>query len=331
MLQCQNYFKIIVDNLFSIHRNQAVNNQAGSHATSSHTRATLALIATVIIWSTPNLFQYYLNGYFDVWTQNAYRYLAGFLAILPFSLFRASQHEKVIPLRVKLKCLLPVAPNVVHQITQTLAVVYLLPGMYSVISRFSVIIIAVFAIILFADERWLLRSRLFQFSLLMGLSGTIGVVAFRKSFSIQMETIGLIYAFIGLVTWALYAVSIKKCAASIPASASFSIISLATSSCMIVLAGLFGDLSAPFHAPLMANIALFGSGVLCIGFGHVLFITSIQQLGTTLAQSVQLLCPLGAVLLSAWIFKEQLTIGQYVSGFVLLFGALLALLANRRS
>lgn len=290
----------------------------------------LALIATVIIWSTPNLFQYYLNGYFDVWTQNAYRYLAGFLAILPFSLFRATQGQEPIPLSSKIKCLLPVVPNVIHQITQTMAVVLLLPGMYSVISRFSVIIIAVFAIILFADERWLLRSRLFQISLLMGLSGTIGVVAFRKSFSLHMETLGLVYAFIGLVTWALYAVSIKKCAAGIPASSSFSIISLATSVCMIVLAGLFGDLSAPFRAPLMANVALFGSGILCIGFGHVLFITSIQRLGTTLAQSVQLLCPLGAVLLSSWIFKEQLTIGQGISGMVLLSGALLALLASRR-
>ncbi len=33
-----------------------------------------ALFATVIIWSTPSLFMYYLNRYYDPWAQNFYRY-----------------------------------------------------------------------------------------------------------------------------------------------------------------------------------------------------------------------------------------------------------------
>jgi len=33
-----------------------------------------AVFATVIIWSTPSLFQYYLNRYYDPWAQNFYRF-----------------------------------------------------------------------------------------------------------------------------------------------------------------------------------------------------------------------------------------------------------------
>ena len=29
-----------------------------------------AVFATVLIWSTPSLFQYYLNRYYDPWAQN---------------------------------------------------------------------------------------------------------------------------------------------------------------------------------------------------------------------------------------------------------------------
>ena len=31
-----------------------------------------AVFATILIWSTPSLFQYYLNRYYDPWAQNFY-------------------------------------------------------------------------------------------------------------------------------------------------------------------------------------------------------------------------------------------------------------------
>src|SRR6266513_5379073 len=48
----------------------------------------LAVFATVVIWSTPSLFQFYLIRYYEPWSQNFYRYLVGFLAVLPFVLLR---------------------------------------------------------------------------------------------------------------------------------------------------------------------------------------------------------------------------------------------------
>jgi len=47
-----------------------------------------------------------------------------------------------------------------------------------------------------------------------------------------------------------------------------------------------------------------------------------------LAQTLQLLCPLGALALSAWIFHEHLTHVQLISAAILLIGAFLAMRAK---
>jgi len=47
-----------------------------------------AVFATVVIWSMPSLFQYYLNCYYDPWAQNFYRYSVGCGAIAPLVLYR---------------------------------------------------------------------------------------------------------------------------------------------------------------------------------------------------------------------------------------------------
>ena len=46
-----------------------------------------AIFATVLIWSTPSLFQFYLNRFYDPWSQNFYRYSVACLAVLPFLFF----------------------------------------------------------------------------------------------------------------------------------------------------------------------------------------------------------------------------------------------------
>src|SRR6202022_1314584 len=43
-----------------------------------------AVFATIGIWSLPSLFQFYLNRFYDPWSQNFYRYAVACLAIAPF-------------------------------------------------------------------------------------------------------------------------------------------------------------------------------------------------------------------------------------------------------
>ena len=73
------------------------------------------------------------------------------------------------------------------------------------------------------------------------------------------------------------------------------------------------------------NLILIISAVTCITIAHVLYYVAIQEIGVALAQTLQLLCPLGALALSAWIFGEQLTTAQIWSSAILLLGAFLAM------
>src|SRR2546426_10157664 len=117
-----------------------------------------AILATVLIWSTPSLFQYYLNQFYDPWAQNFYRYSVGCLAVLPFVIYRFRQASPRIDLRILGICLIPALPNVVHQVTQTISLFYMGPGVYAIFTRSSVIITALLALVFFPEERWVIRQ-----------------------------------------------------------------------------------------------------------------------------------------------------------------------------
>src|SRR5438309_10190858 len=139
-------------------------------------RGYLALFATVIIWSLPSLFQFYLLRYYDVWAQNFYRYGVACIAIAPFVAFRVRRGGGPrLDLRAFVRCLIPAVPNVVHQITQTIALFYIGPGVYAIFTRSSVIMTALLALIFFPEERHILRQWQFQVGTLLGLLGVIGV------------------------------------------------------------------------------------------------------------------------------------------------------------
>src|SRR5205085_10740357 len=58
-----------------------------------------AVFATILIWSTPSLFQYYLNRYYDPWAQNFYRYLVACVSIAPFLIYRIRRREQPVDWR----------------------------------------------------------------------------------------------------------------------------------------------------------------------------------------------------------------------------------------
>jgi len=86
-----------------------------------------------------------------------------------------------------------------------------------------------------------------------------------------------------------------------------------------------GDWSSDVCSSDLVNLILVVSAVTCITMAHVLYYVAIQEIGVALAQTLQLLCPLGALLLSSWIFHERLTVAQIWSAAILLVGAFLAM------
>src|ERR1700746_1551943 len=168
-----------------------------------------AVFATIAIWSVPSLFQFYLNRFYDPWAQNFYRYLVACLAIIPFVLLQFGRGPK-IDFRAVLACLVPCLPNVVHQISQVVALFYMGPGVYAIFIRSSVIFTALLALAFFPEERFVIRQWQFQAGTLLGLVGAFGVIWFQPNGQdTHIALPGLIIAFTASLCWALYGVLVK--------------------------------------------------------------------------------------------------------------------------
>jgi drug/metabolite transporter (DMT)-like permease len=298
-------------------------------------RGYAALFASIAIWSMPSLFQFYLVRYYEPFAQNFYRYSVACLAIAPFVFYRVRRGGPKIDLNALGLCLIPCIPNVIHQITQVVSLFYMGPGVYAIFNRSSVIFTALLALAFFPEERHIVRQWQFQLGTLLGLLGAFGVIWFQSNgqepalsasrMGRHIAWPGLLIAFTATFCWALYAVLVKRPSAQLGAIRSFGVISFITSALSFPLTLLFGRIDAPLHAGVHVNLILIVSAITCITMAHVLYYVAIQEVGVALAQTLQLLCPLGALALSAWIFHERLTSAQLISAAILLIGAFLAM------
>jgi drug/metabolite transporter (DMT)-like permease len=285
-----------------------------------------AVFATIVIWSTPSLFQYYLNRYYDPWAQNFYRYLVACLAIAPLLIYRIQRGAPQLNWRAVIICFIPCLPNVIHQITQVMALFYMGPGVYTIFTRASVIFTALLALAFFPEERHVIRQWQFQLGTVLGLIGAFGVVWFQPGWkSGHIALPGLFIAFTATFCWALYGILVKRPSAELGSIRSFGLISLMTSVLLFPLTLAFGKVGTPLHAGAHVNLVLIISAVSCITLAHILYYVAIREIGVALAQTLQLLCPAGALGLSAWIYGERLTHAQLWSAAILLLGAFLAM------
>ena len=194
---------------------------------------------------------YYLNRYYDPWAQNFYRYFVACLAIAPLVFYRVHRGGPGIDLRAVGLCLLPCLPNVVHQVTQVMALFYMGPGVYTIFIRSSVIFTALLALAFFPEERFVIRQWKFQAGTLLGLIGAFGVIWFQPNVQSQERHIalpGLLIAFAASFCWALYGVLIKRPSARLGSIRSFGLVSFITSALLFPLTLAFGKIDTPLHA-----------------------------------------------------------------------------------
>src|SRR6266702_3686275 len=267
----------------------------GMRSRTSTSEGYAAVFATILIWSTPSLFQYYLNRYYDPWAQNFYRYLVACVSIAPLLIYRIRYRQQPIDWRAVTICIVPCLPNVVHQVTQVISLFYMGPGVYTIFTRASVIFTALLALAFFPEERHVIRQWQFQAGTCLGLIGAFGVIWFQASWqSGHIALRGLVIAFTATFCWALYGVLVKRPSARLGSIRSFGLISLITSMLLLPLTCLFGKVDTPLHAGSHANFVLIISAVSCITLAHVLYYVAIREIGVALAQTLQLLCPAGA-------------------------------------
>lgn len=292
------------------------------------TPATFACIGVIFCWSLGPIFIKLLTNYTDVWMQNLLRYSVACLFWLPFLI--AAFKKKTINKTIWRLAILPACANVIMQSCWAGAFYFIDPTFMNLISKTTVIWIAVFSLILFPEERPLLKSKRFWTAAALSTVGVIGVIIFRKEgFTSKTTLMGIIIGLSAGIMWGIYTVSVKSAFKNIDSRYGFAVISIYTVAGLLILALLFGDIKDCADLGLKPWVYIIVSSLLSIAFSHVLYYFAIKRIGAIIPALSFLVIPFIVFLFSSRIFSESLTALQWSFGGILLAGSALAIWAQK--
>lgn len=290
--------------------------------------ATLACLGVILCWSLGPIFIKLLTKYTDVWIQNLLRYAVSCLFWLPFLL--SAQKKGRIDKRIWRLALLPACANVIMQSCWAGAFYFIDPTFMNLIIKTTVIWIAVFSLILFPEERPLLKSNRFWAGAILSIAGVLGVIIFREEgFTSKTTLLGIIITLSAAIMWGVYTVSAKIAFKNIDSRYGFSVISIYTVAGLALLALLFSNIKDCTALGLRPWVYIIVSSLLSIAFSHVLYYFAIKRIGAIIPALSLLIVPFIVFLLSSRIFGESLTILQWVFGVVLLAGSTFAIWSQK--
>ena len=289
--------------------------------------ATFACIGSVVCWSIGPIFIKFLTGYLDVWTQNLLRYSSACLFWLGFLLFAVKKNR--LDNRVWRRAILPATANTIMQCFWAGAFYYIGPAFMVLLVKSSVIWIAGFSIVFFADERGLVKSKRFWLGAVLCAAGVIGVMVFKEDFATGRTITGIIFALTAAFGWSIYTISARIAFKDIDSRNSFSVITIYTVGGLFVLALIFGRVGDCIKMGAWPWACVVISGLISIAFSHVLYYAAMKRVGATIPSLVLLSTPFIVLAISRVVFGESLSGQQLLFGVVLLVGSGLAIWAQQ--
>jgi drug/metabolite transporter (DMT)-like permease len=283
-------------------------------------RGLLASALTIVIWSWVTIFITILSDDFDVITQNFFRYTAGSLFLLLFTVIFA--RSRLLEARKNLHSfILPAFIVFFFQIVWVQSIYFTTPVTATLLSKIDVVFTTLFSFFIFKGERKLIASKYFLAGCTMALIGVVGV-ALGKGAEIETEfNLGVLLLLLRSIMWASYIISIRNLVTKIEPLIAAAWIYFFASLLFLPTVLIFGNINRIAEVPLSTNLILFGSGALCVGLGNGLNFTAVKYLGATIPVTLLLLTPFFTGVLSYFFFDELLTPIQVVSGLLIIFGS----------
>ncbi len=256
----------------------------GSNIRKVDLSATFACIGAVSFWSFGPIFIKYLTGYLDSWTQNLLRYSVACLVWMPFLVFSIKKGH--LNVRVWRRAVVPGMANIIMQSLFACAFYYIGPAFMVLLAKSSLIWIASFSLIFFAEERALVKSKRFWSGLGLSIMGVIGVMCFKEDFAAAGTLTGIALTLAMGFMWGVYIISVRIAFRDIDSRHGFSVISIYTMAGLFILTLLFGDLVDCMQIGLRQWTIVVISGILGIALGHVLYYIAIRRIGATIPSLV---------------------------------------------
>ena len=293
----------------------------------THFKGSLYLLCSVLCWGMVPLFLRSFIQELDAWTANGFRYpFSALLWLIPFSI--VCRKENVNKSLFKLT-IIPAVLNTFSQALWAMVPYYLSPGPQAFFGQASVFFGIAGSFIVFQDELRLARSKLFWLGIAVCTAGFIGLNLLKGNFNGQITIIGMILILAQSVFMGLYGVSVRYYLQDIQPWLAFSVICFYTSTFLVTFMFCFGEPSRLLELEPHRFAILCISSVIGISFAHVFFYHSIMYIGVSVSNGCKLLMPFVTAAGSYWLFGEIFSWGQWLSGFMILLGAALLLLARQ--
>jgi drug/metabolite transporter (DMT)-like permease len=298
------------------------------------TKALLMNLGAVLCWSFVPLAIRFVSNYYSALFQALFRYLCTLVVLWGFTVITIGPNRLKVetPLLLSLwpKILLIALANYGFQLTFTVSLYLLYPGLATLINQSLVLFSVFLAALMFPDERSTLVSVLFLLGVVAAVVGVVMTIVGSNNFGTVEFSLGIVVVLASALFWALLGALIRKWLGGVSTSfALSSVLSIVTVLFFLTYIVVYRGLPVP-SAPTGIWAFLVLSGLIGLGVGHSLYYRSVGILGLALSSSLALLIPLLVGVASFFLFRERLTWIQLVGGLSLLSGCYLVIRARFR-
>ena len=269
-----------------------------------------------------------LTSAIDGWTANGLRYPLSAILYWPL-LYYASRSGRLDWNFVR-RCVLPSIFAFAGQIFWALAPYELPASEIGFFVRLSMVWTLLGAMLLFHDERALLRQLRFYVGLGLVVSGLVAMAMPVEGLSLGRSATGLLWILLCGAFFGFYMVSVRCCIPDVDPILAFGVVAQFVSAGTLVGLAVMGDLSTIERLSPRTATLLVASSVLGIAMGHILMYASIQRLGASITTSCQSLMPFVTAVTAYLVLGEMLTARQWLGGIVMVVGATVLLSLSRK-
>lgn len=266
-----------------------------------------------------------ITPWFSVSFQNFCRYLVSLAMLWPLYLATTDRSriagDLALASRAMWRLALIALVQYGFQASYTYSLYLIYPGIMSLVGQTQVLFGVLLALLMFPDERALVRDRLFLTGVAFAIMGVLLVALGGRTWGTAEFHIGVLLVLASAFAWALLGSLIKRWVPHLPPL-------LAISSVFTLVVPLFlatyavANRGIPFPAaPPQAWALMLGSGLVGIVIGQSLFYRAVPVIGVATSTSLGLLIPLVAGVGSWLAFGERLERMQIVGALVLLVGS----------
>ena len=281
-------------------------------------RGTLFIIGTILCWATVPVLLKDLTRSVDAWTANGLRYPMA--AILYWPVLVLGLRSGRLTRALVLRALPPAVITLCGQILWALAPYYLDASLIAFLIQASVVWAVLGAMILFPDERALLRSPRFYAGLLLAAAGFLGLAITREAFVHPMTQTGVTLILACSLFFGAYSVSVRRCLGNDPPLLSFGIVAQFVSVGLVTLMFVMGMDERVGGLAVDRWGVLAVSSLLGIGIAHVLLYSAIQRIGATLSNGLCMAIPFVTLVIAHFMLGESMSPGEWTSGGAMAVG-----------